>query len=312
MSLRVVFMGTPAFAVPALESLLCGDDRLIGVVTQKDRPVGRGLKPQASPVKERARQAGVPVLEPENLRDPAFLEGLRDLSPELIVVVAFGQILPEVVLGLPPLGCINVHASLLPRYRGAAPIQWAILNGESLTGVTVIQMNERMDAGDILLARETAIGPEEDALGLSRRLSRLGAEVLTEAIRGLKKGTLHRTPQREPEATYAPRLRKEDGKIDWGRGADEIARKVRALVQWPVAYTRWKRRLLKIHRARPIPAGGWGRPGEVVKADRGGLWVQTGEGCLEILELQQESRPKMDARAFLHGQGEVLGLVLGE
>lgn len=308
----MVFMGTPAFAVPALEMILGGGDRLLGVVTQKDRPVGRGLRLQASPVKQRAQRAGVPVLQPDSPRDEAFLEALRDLSPDLIVVVAFGKILPKAVLDLPSMGCLNAHASLLPKYRGAAPIQWAIVNSESTTGVTVIKMVERMDAGDILLAKETEIGPEEDALVLGERLSHLCAEALWEAVRGIEEGTLHPIPQREEEATYAPRLRREDGEIDWREAADDIARKVRGFVPWPTAHTRWRGRLLKLHKARALPGAQWGRPGEVVKADRGGLWVQTGEGYLDILELQPESRPKMDARSFLHGQGEVLGRVMGE
>lgn len=312
MSLRLVFMGTPAFAVPALEMILAGEHCLLGVVTQKDRPMGRGLRPQASPVKQRARDAGVPVLEPDTARDEAFLRALRDLSPELIVVVAFGQILPKAVLDLPTMGCLNAHASLLPKYRGAAPIQWAIVNGESITGVTVIKMVERMDAGDILVAKETEIGPEEDAVALGERLSHLSAEALREALRGMEEGTLHPIPQGEDQVTYAPRLRREDGEIDWREGADDIARKVRGFVPWPSAFTRWRGRLLKVHKARPIPGVQWGRPGEVVKADRGGLWVQTGEGYLDIMELQPESRPKMDARSFLRGQGEILGGIMGE
>lgn len=312
MSLRLVFMGTPAFAVPSLEMILGGVDRLLGVVTQKDRPVGRGLRLQASPVKQRAREAGVLVLEPETLREEAFLRTLRELSPDLIVVVAFGQILPKAVLDLPPMGCLNAHASLLPKYRGAAPVQWAIVKGESTTGVTVIRMAERMDAGDILLAKETEIGPEEDAVALGERLSHLSAGVLWEAVRGTEEGSLHPIPQREEEATYAPRLRREDGEIDWREGADSIARRVRGFVPWPTAHTRWRGRFLKIHKARALPGAQWGRPGEVVKADRGGLWVQTGDGYLDIMELQPESRPKMDARSFLHGQGEILGRIMGE
>jgi methionyl-tRNA formyltransferase len=310
MSLRVVFMGTPAFAVPSLDALLDSSHCVLGVVTQPDRPVGRGRRPQASPVKMRAQEAGIAVWEPVSVREASFPELLRGASPEVIVVVAYGQILPRAILDLPPLGCVNVHASLLPRYRGAAPIQWAILNGEQATGVTVIRMVERMDAGDILMARSVEIGGDEDALQLGQRLSRVGSELLKEVLGRLGSGQIRPGPQREEETSYAPRLRTEDGEIRWEMGAQEIARRVRGLLPWPVAHSRWRGRLLKVYRARPLPGGLPGRPGEVVRADHGALWVRTGTGCLELLEVQLENRPRMPAADFVRGHGQIMGETL--
>ncbi len=312
MSFGVVFMGTPAFAVPVFDALLQGPDRLLAVVTQPDRPRGRGQRSRPSAVKERAVAAGVPVLEPETVRDEGFRARLRDLSPDLVVVVAFGQILPGNVLDLPPKGCLNVHASLLPKYRGAAPIPWAIMNGERVTGITIIRMAERLDAGDILRAREVIIGEEEDGLELSERLSRVGAQLLAETVRGLERGVVAPVSQREEEATFAPRLTKKDGEIKWQREAVGIARQVRALIPWPSAHTVCKGKLLKIQRARPRGRGVWGQPGEVIRASHGTLWVAAGEGYLDVEEVQMESRPRMTSAAFHQGHGGLRGHLLGQ
>ncbi len=310
MSLKVVFMGTPAFAVPSLNGLLHSPHRILGVVTQPDRPAGRGRRSHPSAVKARCLEAGIRAWEPTSVREGGFLEGLREASPDVIAVVAFGQILPKAILDLPPLGCVNVHASLLPKYRGAAPIQWAILKGEQATGVTIIRMVERLDAGDVLEARGVEVGSDEDALHLSQRLSELGGVLLKEVLDRLESGETRPVPQSEDEASYAPRLRIEDGEIRWEMGAVEIARQVRGLLPWPVAHSRWQGQLLKVHRARPLPAAPPGRPGEVVRADHDCFWVQTGAGCLELLDVQLENRPRMSAAAFVRGHGRILGQIL--
>jgi methionyl-tRNA formyltransferase len=262
-------------------------------------------------VKQAARQAGVRVLEPLRMDDGAFVAEMEALRPHAAVVVAFGQLLPPSVLGLPELGCINVHASLLPKYRGAAPIQWALLNGEQTTGVSVIRLVARMDAGDILAARELSIGEEEDAVSLSRRLADLGAGLLPEVLDALATGTTRPVPQLEAEATFAPRLRKADGAIRWADTAQRIARMVRALLPWPSAHTVWRGRGLKILAARVRPWESPGAPGEVIRADHETLWVGTGGGVLEVLELQLESRPCMSAAAFVRGHGGIRGERLG-
>jgi methionyl-tRNA formyltransferase len=311
MSFRVVFMGTPSFAEPTLGALMKGTHELVSVVTQPDRPVGRGRRLQASPVKERALAEGIRVLEPHSARQEEFISALRDLAPDVIVLAAFGQLLPEAVLHIPPQGCLNLHPSLLPKYRGAAPVQWAVINGEPKTGVTVFRMGRRMDAGDILLARQVSIGDEEDAAELSTRLSKLGARVIMETLGGLQRGTLSPVPQREEEATYARQLRKKDGQICWQSGAEQIERLVRGLVPWPGTYTSWRGRRLKVHKAKARQGMTLGKPGEVLTVNRRGLWVQTGEGYLDMLEVQLENRPKMPTTAFLQGNRDILGDFLG-
>jgi methionyl-tRNA formyltransferase len=311
MSLKLLFMGTPAFAVLSLEAIVGGPHQLLAVVTQPDRPAGRGNKPQICAVKKRAREAGVPVFQPASVKEEWFVQLLKEMSPQLIVVTAFGQILPKTILNLPPMGCINVHGSLLPKYRGAAPVQWAILNGEARTGVTVIRLSERMDAGEMLVARDLRIGEDENAQELGERLSRLGAEVLMETISGLERGSIRPACQKEEEASYAPRLSKQDGVIRWDLGAKEIARKIRGLIPWPTAHTSWRGKLLKVYKGRPCPGESPGKPGQVVRADHGSFWVKAGDGVLEILDVQLENRPRMSASTFVVGRGDILGEVLG-
>ncbi len=316
--MRVVFMGTPEFAVPILEALRRGPDELCGVVCQPDRPAGRGRKLTPPPVKRAALLHGIPVLQPEKLRAAEALEQIRHLAPELIAVAAYGKILPPAWLQLPPRGCVNVHASLLPRYRGAAPIQWAILEGETVTGVTIMQMNERMDAGDILLQRDTAIGPEETCGQLQERLAELGALALCEAIEGLRRGELRARPQDESAATLAPRLEKADGRIDWRRPAVEIERRTRAFNPWPSAYTQLGDLQLKVHRARVVvtdepsasrpPAEAV--PGTVVEV-RDLPVVACGEGLLRLEEVQLEGRQQLDGASFARGARLQRGVVLG-
>ena len=312
-SMRIVFMGTPAFAVPSLEALIADGQTIAAVVAQPDRPRGRGLAPTAPPVAEAARRAGLEVLQPERVRDPAFIEKVSSLAPELVAVVAFGQILPKDLLDLPPRGCINVHASLLPKYRGAAPIQWAILRGEEVTGVTTMYMNEQMDAGDLLLSREVPILPGETAGALSERLSEAGAGLLVETIRGLAEGSLEARPQDPARVTMAPRLRKEDGRVRWEEPARDILSRVRAVTPWPGAFTTLGGRDLKIWAACPAEgSSGGAAPGTVLRADSGGVLAAAGDGgTVALHELQLAGKKRMSAGEFLRGTpvrpGEVLG-----
>ena len=307
--LRIVFFGTPEFAVPSLRALLNGPDKVVGVVCQPDKPAGRGRHLATPPVKQVALEAQVPVLQPEKLRPPEFLEALRQWAPDLIVVAAYGRILPKAVLDLPPHGCINVHASLLPKFRGAAPVQWAILRGEAVTGVTIMQMNERMDAGDILLQRETPIDGDETYGALQTRLADIGAQALMEAIAQLHAGTLRAQRQREEDVTLAPMIAKENGRIDWTQPAVVIARMVRAFNPWPSAFTYLDGKLLKIHRAhvgRPVAS----TPGSVVRVE-GEIAVAAGDGILVLDELQLEGRRRLSAAEFARGGGIKVRMVLG-
>jgi len=304
-------MGTPAFACPILEALLARRDPVVGVVTQPDRPRGRGLAVAAPEVKVLAEQRGLPVLQPEKVKDPAFEQALRALAPDLVVVAAYGRILPRAILDLPPRGCVNVHASLLPRHRGAAPIAWAILAGDQATGVTTMNMAEEMDAGDMLLQRATPIGPEETGGELTARLATLGAELIGETIDALRAGTLRPRAQADADVTYAPRIDQQQRRIDWGKPADELARLVRALSPAPAAFTTLGPRRLKIYRARPAstrPSGA--APGTVVSAG-GGLAVAAGRGALELLEVQLEGRRRLAAAEFLAGHPVAAGTCLG-
>jgi methionyl-tRNA formyltransferase len=293
--MRVLFYGTPAFALPTLQALLARH-HVVAVVTQPDRPRDRGQRAQASPVKVAAAEHGVPVLQPARLRDPGWPERLAEHAADVAVVIAFGQILPRAVLDVPARGSINVHASLLPRYRGAAPIAWAILRGERETGITTFQMDPGMDTGPLLLQRTTPIGPAETAGELTARLAVLGAEVLVETLDRLD--TLTPRPQDPAAATLAPRLRKEDGLLDWTEPAGALAARVRGLNPWPGATTFGAGGRLLIWRARAIP--GEGEPGVLTRgADR--LAIGTGAGLLEPLEVQPENRRAMDWDAYLRG-----------
>ncbi len=294
-------MGTPRAAAVTLEHLLKGEDRVVGVVTQPDRPAGRGQTTVPSPVRRVAESHGIPVLTPVKLKDPAFFSALESWKPLLIVVVAYGRILPRSVLDLPSHGCLNVHYSLLPKYRGAAPIAWAIVNGEEKSGVTTMGLVEKMDAGPIYLQQEVPLSSQETAASLEARLVPVGAELLSRTIAKLKEGSLRPQTQREEDATYAPVLKKEDGLIDWSQPAIAIERRVRAFFPWPSAYTHFNSKLLKVHRAAVVSTGEKGVPGEVVRADKGGLWVATGEGILSLEEVQLENRKRLSAAEFLKG-----------
>jgi methionyl-tRNA formyltransferase len=300
MNPKILFMGTPAFAVPSLKILLEQEQPVIGVVTQPDRPKGRGKQPAAPPVKVFAEAQGVPVFQPERIREPEILESFRQLNLDLVVVAAFGQILPKEMLALPRRGCINVHPSLLPRYRGAAPLNWAIIRGETRTGVTIMQMDEGMDSGDILLQEETAIGPGETVGELHDRLAVSGAQLLMETIRGLEAGAIRRTPQDHAAATFAPRLKKEDGLIHWDADVLAIVRLIRGLSPEPCAYTWIDRKILKIYNAieieRSLPAA----PGSISICENE-LRVSAGNGTVSLLDVQLEGRKRMPVQDFLRG-----------
>ncbi len=299
-SLRTVFMGTPDFALPTLRGLLAAGVELCAVYTQPDRPKGRGKKLAAPPVKELAVQHGIPVHQPIKLRDPVVVEELRRLAPDLIVVVAYGQILPKSVLEIPPHGCINVHASLLPRYRGAAPINRAVVAGESVTGVTTMYMDVGLDTGDMLVKRSLSIGAEETAGQLHDRLAEVGREAMEETLRRLCAGTLERIPQDDALSTYAPMLKKEEGLIDWSRSAEAVHNLVRGLDPWPGAYTHLDGQPLKIARTRP-QGDASGAPGTVLSAGAEGVRIACGSGVLLVGELQLPGKKRMQAAEFLRG-----------
>jgi methionyl-tRNA formyltransferase len=306
-------MGTPEFAAPTLRMLLDGDDPVVGVVTQPDQPSGRGLALHAPPVKVLAEAHHVPVCQPAKLRAPEALAQLQAWQPDLIIVVAYGRMLPNSVLTLPPLGCINVHASLLPKYRGAAPIQWAIAHGERETGVTIMNISERMDAGDILLQRSIVIEPRDTGGSLHDKLSRLGADALQEALVLLKVGKLVAQPQNEAEATYAPIIKKDDGKIDWTQDAVVIERRMRAFTPWPSVYTTFNGKLLKIFTARVESHAVHSAvaPGTVAEVSSVHLLIATGNGQLSLEEVQMEGKKRMSIEEFLRGHAIQKGAVFG-
>jgi methionyl-tRNA formyltransferase len=307
--MRIIFFGTPDFAVPSLRGLLAGADEVVGVVCQPDRPAGRGQRLTAPPVKETAIAAGVPVLQPEKIRTAEFLDQLRGWAPDLIVVAAYGRILPNSILELPPHGCINVHASLLPRYRGAAPMQWAIANGDERTGVTIMQVAEKMDAGDMLLQRATPISGDDTLSSLHDRLADIGAAALIEAIDQIRSGTARPVAQDETQVVYAPMIKKEDGLIDWSRPATEIERRVRAFDPWPSAHTRLHGKLLKISRATVERSDSSAAPGTVLGVGDA-IRVACGRDRLAISELQLEGRKRLTAGEFTRGGHVVAGVVL--
>jgi methionyl-tRNA formyltransferase len=297
---RIIFFGTPLFAVPSLDALIQGPDELAAVVSQPDRPTGRGLRAEPPPVARHARDAGVPVLQPEKLNADA-VERIRELAPDLIVTAAYGRILRPAVLSIPKHGCLNVHASLLPRQRGAAPIPRAILDGDALTGVTIFRLDEGMDTGPILLQRITPILTDDTTGALTDRLARIGALALTDACDRIRSGTARFVPQREDLATYAPMLAKEDGICDFARPADQIDRFVRAYHPWPGAAVRFRGESLKIARVEPVdlfPAGD--RPGVIVACDPSPI-VAALPGTVRLLRVQPAGKREMDADAWARG-----------
>jgi methionyl-tRNA formyltransferase len=307
--MRVIFMGTPTFALPSLEALRARGEDLIAVVTQPDRPQGRGQVPTPSPVKVAALRAGVPIQQPEKVRHPDFLEWCRAAAPDLIVVVAFGQILPKALLDIPRQGCINVHASLLPKYRGAAPIAWAIIRGEAETGITTMQMDPGMDTGPTLVQRTLTIRPDDTAGTLGERLSQLGAQTLNETLDALKAGRLSPTPQDSSQATLAPLLKKDDGKIDWQQPATAIEALVRGLDPWPGARTEYEGTPWRIWRVRV--QSDTGEAGVVFRADPAGILVGAADGSILITELQAPGKRRLTTREYLVGHAVNPGVRLG-
>ncbi len=301
--MRIVFMGTPEFAVPSLEKLIGAGHTLAGVFTQPDKPKNRGMKLQAPPVKVCAQAHGIPVYQPAKLRDGTALALLRELAPELIVVAAYGRILPQELLDLPPLGCINVHSSLLPRYRGAAPINWAILNGDRETGVTIMHMAAELDAGDMILQEATPIGPDENAAELYARLAVLGGDLVVKAVEQLSNGTAPRIPQDPAGVTFAPMLGRELSPVAWTRPAQAIHDQVRGLLPWPAAATDvLTGEAVKLFATALTGEKTSARPGTVVSAGKEGIGVACGDGqILRILELQAPGKKRMKAADYLRG-----------
>ena len=313
--MRIVFMGTPDFSVPALKALVEVGHQVIAVVTQPDKPKGRGKEVQMTPVKIQAMEYGIPVYQPAKVREASFVEVLKGLEADVYVVIAFGQILPKAVLELPKYGCINIHASLLPKYRGAAPIQWCVIDGERETGITTMMMDVGLDTGDMLEKTVIPIEEKETGGSLHDKLSMAGGDLILSTLKKLEEGTLVRTPQTDEGTCYAKMLTKSLGDIDWNQDAVSIERLIRGLNPWPSAYTMWNGKTIKIWAADVIagreaadflsesgvPAETGTAPGTVVCSDKRGLVVCTGGGLLSIRELQMEGKKRMDTPAFLRG-----------
>ena len=308
--MKIIFMGTPDFSVGTLEALVEAGHEVVLAVTQPDKPKGRGKEMQFTPVKECAMKHQIPVYQPRRVREPECVEELRKYDADIMVVVAFGQILPKEILEMTPYGCVNVHASLLPKYRGAAPIQWALIDGEEVTGVTTMQMNEGLDTGDMLLKTEVVIEEKETGGSLHDKLAAAGAKLCVETLTALQQGTVTPIPQGDATTSYAKMLDKQLGNIVWEKSAVEIERLIRGLNPWPSAYTNWDDKVMKIWNAEVVVSDADATPGMIAKVEKDAFYVQTGEGMLKICELQIPGKKRMDAGAFLRGyqvkEGEVL------
>ncbi|MBH0201658.1 MAG: methionyl-tRNA formyltransferase [Nitrospira sp.] len=309
--MRIVFMGTPEFAVPSLEALLSSGNQVVGVVCQPDRPKGRGHQLVAPPVKLVAERVGIPLLQPLKIRTPDFLQALSSWQPDVIAVAAYGRILHKPILQLPPMGCVNVHGSLLPKYRGAAPVQWAVINGETETGITTMLMDEGMDTGAILLQAKLEILADDTAGTLAPRLAALGGRLLIETLAQLKAGTLVPTKQDDHQATMAPLLKKEDGLIDWTLGATSLSNRVRGLSPWPGVYTFLGDERWNIWKAASQATATSDAPGTIVMVNKQSILVATGDGLLEIREIQTANSKRMAVAQFLAGHRVTVGQQLG-
>jgi methionyl-tRNA formyltransferase len=299
--MTLVFLGTPSFAVPTLERVVQAGHHVLAVFTQPDRPKGRGGELSQSPIKQTAQQLSLPVHQPERIRKPEPVEQLKQMQPDAMVVVGYGQIIPQSIIDIPRYGIINVHASLLPKYRGAAPIQWAIANGESSTGVTTMRIDAGLDTGNMLLKWETPVGPQENAVELGQRMSVAGADLLVQTLAGIEAGTIHPEPQDNSQASLAPILKKEDGEVDWNWPAQKISNRARGFVPWPGVYSHFRGQLFHIWKARVAQEPGQGPPGRLMPFKRR-LLVSAGEAsALELIEVQIEGRKRMPAEAFLNG-----------
>lgn len=310
--MRVIFMGTPDFATETLEEIVKAGHEVVGVVTQPDKPKGRGKTMMPTPVKETALKYNLPVYQPRKVREPEFVELLRSLKPDVMVVAAFGQIITKEILEMPKYGCINVHASLLPAYRGAAPIQWAVINGDKESGVTIMQMDEGIDTGDMIEKAVVPIAEDETGGSLFDKLSHTGAKLCVKVLKDLEEGTAVREKQPEESTTpYAKMIDKKMGEVDWKKSAKEIEQLIRGLNPWPSAYTKVHGKTLKLWKAKVLLETSQMKPGQIVKVTKDSLAVQTGQGMLEIQELQLEGKKRMDTSSFLRGyalaEGESLG-----
>lgn len=299
--MRIIFMGTPDFSVGTLEALIEAGHEIALVVTQPDKPKGRGGKMQYTPVKEVAAEHGIPVYQPRRIREPECIEELRKYNADIMVVIAFGQILPKEILEMTPYGCINVHASLLPKYRGAAPIQWAVINGEKVSGVTTMQMNEGLDTGDMILKTEVVLDEKETGGSLHDKLAAAGAKLCVETLKALEEKTATWEAQGESTTEYAKMLDKKMGDIDWNQSAVSIERLIRGLNPWPSAYTDWNGKVMKIWEAEVVEKQTEEVPGTIVDVEKDGFLVQTGVNCLKVTALQIPGKKRMDAGAFLRG-----------
>ncbi|MFR1833011.1 MAG: methionyl-tRNA formyltransferase [Lachnospiraceae bacterium] len=299
--MRIVFMGTPDFSVAALNSLTEAGHQILACVTQPDKPKGRGKAVLMTPVKMRALELGIPVYQPEKVREPEFLKVLTELNPEVIVVVAFGQIISQDILDLPKYGCINIHASLLPKYRGAAPIQWALIDGETETGITTMMMDAGLDTGDMLEKEAVPIDRQDTGESLHDKLALAGGRLIVSTLEKLEAGALTRTKQPETGTCYAKKITKELGDIDWSMDAPAIERLIRALNSWPSAYSSLKGKTIKIWKAQVLDGEHEGTPGQITEVLKDGLIVTCGSGALKLCELQLEGKKRMDAGAFLRG-----------
>lgn len=308
--MRVIFMGTPEFSVGTLDALIEAGHEVVLAVTQPDKPKGRGGKMQFTPVKETALAHQIPVFQPKRVRAPKCIEELKKYKADVIVVIAFGQILPKEILKMTPYGCINVHASLLPKYRGAAPIQWAVINGEKVSGVTTMQMDEGLDTGDMLLKSEVVLSDRETGGSLHDKLALEGARLCVRTLKELEEKTVRPRPQGEAVTEYARMLDKKLGNIDWNQDAVSIERLIRGLNPWPSAYTQWNGRTMKIWEARVVDQDTKEAPGTVVKVEKDGFCIQTGKGMLKVLALQIPGKKRMEADAFLRGYPMKEGTVL--
>lgn len=308
--MRIVFMGTPEFSVPTLKALAAAGYEITGVITQPDKPKGRGKTMQLPAVKEAAIALDIPVYQPQKVREPQFVEILQELNPELIIVVAFGQILPKTILDLPAYGCVNVHASLLPKYRGAAPIQWAVIDGEKVSGVTTMQMAEGLDTGDMIMKTEIALDPKETGGSLHDKLAVAGAELCVKTVAAIQNGTAQYEVQNDAGSSYARMLDKNLGNLDWTMAAEQLECLIRGLNPWPSAYTSYNGKGLKIWAASVVDDEAGGEAGEIVTVTKKEIRVRTGKGILQLEELQLAGKKRMSAAEFLRGckmkAGEVL------
>ncbi|MBQ4145448.1 MAG: methionyl-tRNA formyltransferase [Clostridia bacterium] len=306
--MKILFMGTPDFAAVCLDAIIKKGHSIVGVVSQPDKPRGRGHKLMPPPVKECAMEKDIPVYQPVTLKDGIFEEVLNETKPELIVVVAYGKILPKYILDYPKYGCVNVHASLLPKYRGAAPIQWSIINGEEKTGITTMYMAEGLDTGDMILKAETPIGKTETYGELHDRLSVIGAELLIETIEKIENGTAPREEQNDAESCYASMILKETGHIDWNKNTDEILNLIRGLNPMPMSFALYDTVPMKIIVAEKMT--GKGTPGEILQVDKNGILVATGDGAILIKEIQMQGSKRMEVSSYINGHEIKVGLIL--